>query len=359
MSGSAAAALFSAAPSGAVIAKPDTGVNLTKEFFVETRGSATAVAWSPDGLRLAAASWYGEDVTVWGLNAEIVGHFKRLGGGPYVATSIAFVDRSAAILFPPGQTSDKSACLEVWNIKSGKIQKALPGPAENNDVARNRTQYFAISDDQKIIAAAPAVGGHIALYDSANWTSIGVIDSPYAVASLAFFKGGNKIAVGALGHGRVLIASTHSPHVVSDYSLYDVPFIQPSIGAIAVSPDGTTFLTGIGLITISGQFDRGRAQVSSLESQSPAVSVWRSDNGSFVRGLPETMAPVRQAVWDPSGRFVALIEKDNLVLWPLNSHDAAVRRFSLPGSASSVAITANGARIAVAHANGVTVFRIG
>ena len=50
-------------------------------------GAATAVAWSPDGSRLAAASNYGEDLTVWDASGHIISQFSRSGSRGRMSTT--------------------------------------------------------------------------------------------------------------------------------------------------------------------------------------------------------------------------------------------------------------------------------
>jgi hypothetical protein len=64
-------------------------VKITQELDLPTRGAATAVCWAPDGSALAAASWYGVDLTVWDKSGSVRSTFQR-DGGPYLFNSLAF-----------------------------------------------------------------------------------------------------------------------------------------------------------------------------------------------------------------------------------------------------------------------------
>src|SRR5271154_1544828 len=188
--------VFAGAPP-AFAGEPGSPVKLTQELDLPTRGAATAVTWAPDGSALAAASWYGEDVTVWDRSGSVRSTFKRIGGGPYVFNSIAFVDRASALVLPPPQTPDNSTCLDVWDVATGQVLKTVLGPdPDSNDYARNRAQQFAVSADQSIAAAAPGVGGAVAIYETKNWTRTGTFKTNDWVSSLALFPDGRRLAVG-------------------------------------------------------------------------------------------------------------------------------------------------------------------
>jgi hypothetical protein len=85
-------------------------------------GAATAIAWSADGSRLAAASNYGTDLT-------------------------------------------------VWDVASGKEIENVPGPAPGQNPAFNVAYHFTLSPDQSRVAIAPARNdfAHVVIYDTLAW----------------------------------------------------------------------------------------------------------------------------------------------------------------------------------------------
>jgi WD40 repeat protein len=252
-------------------------VKLAKEFDLPTRGAATAVTWAPDGSLLAAASWYGEDLTVWDKSGPVRNTFKRIGGGPYVENSLAFINGSSALLFPPPQTSDNSACLDVWDVATGQILKTVPGPdPDSNNYARNRAHHFVVSADQNIAAAAPGIGGNIAIYETKNWARTGTFKSNYAVASLALFPDGRHLAVGGLTQGHLLIVDTASTRTIADVAAYVTKFANISIGTLAVSPDAEFVATGFGLTMIPGEYYNAPETRTWEQLVPPAVSMSRA-----------------------------------------------------------------------------------
>jgi hypothetical protein len=68
--------------------------------------------------------------------------------------------------------------------------------------------------------------------------------------------------------------------------------------------------------------------------------------------------PIRQAKWDPKGRFVAFIDGSRgLFLWAPWAHEG-YQRIELPSLSLSLAIAPDGSAIAVTTDKGVRVFSV-
>ncbi|MGC1445915.1 MAG: WD40 repeat domain-containing protein [Xanthobacteraceae bacterium] len=337
-----------------------TSIKLSRELNLSTRGVATAVAWSPDGSRLAAASAYGEDLTVWDNSGSVVNRIKRIGGGLYVDNSLAFVSGPSELLFPAPQTADATACADVWDVATGRIVNSVPGPApEVNDYARNRARHFVVSPDQTIAAAAPNVGGYIAIYETNNWKRTKILKIESGVETLGFFPDGQRLSIGSILLGHFLIADISSAQITADFVLYASKFAHISIGTVAVSPNADFVLTGIGTVTIPGEYYRSAEARTWDQAVRPPVSIWRIKDGSYVTGLRNVQLPIRQAVWDPKNRFVAFVDNAaTLFVWEPQAPQVAPTQISLPGSTLSLAISHSGSHLAVANGNGIRVYQI-
>lgn len=335
-------------------------VKLVKELDLPTRGAATAVCWAPDGSALAAAGWFGADLTVWDKSGSVRSTFQRFGNGPYVFNSLAFVNGASALLLPPPHTQGDITCLVVADVTTGKILKTVPGPdPDSHDYARNRADNFAVSADQGIAAAAPGIGGAVAIYETKNWAQTGTFKSNYGVSSLALFPDGRRLAVGGLTRGHFYIVDTASARIIADVAAYVTKFAYPSIGTIAVSPDGEFVVTGIGLTTIPGEYYRAPEARTWEQFVPPAVSVWRVSDGSHVAGFGAVRHPVRQVAWDPKNRFVAFVDSaSTLFIWQPMAAEKNIQRISLSGNTLSVAVDPSGDRLAVTYGGGVKVYRI-
>lgn len=340
-------------------AEGDSPVKLTHQFDLPTRGAATAVAWSPDGSALAAASWYGEDLTVWDKSGSVISRFKRVGGGPYVENSLAFINGSSALLFPPPQTPDTSASIDIWDVATGRVLKTVPGPAPDSaNYARNRAHHFAVSPDQSIVAATPLTGGTIAIYETKNWELKGAFKSESAVASLGFFPDGRRLAVGLVGRGHFYIVDTALARIIADFAPYVIKFANISLGTIAVSPNAEFIVTGFGLTTTPGEYAGVPEARTWQQSVRPAVSVWRVSDGSYVAGFGAVQHPIGKVAWDPKNRFVAFVDRSGtLFIWRPIVSENNIQRIALSGVTMSVAIDPSGDRLAVTYGGGVRVFR--
>lgn len=344
----------------AFAAEKDASVRLTKELDLPTRGAATAVTWAPDGSALAAASWYGEDLYVWDKSGSVKGTFKRIGGGPYVFNSLAFINGASALIFPPPQTSDNSTCFDVWDVATGKILTTVPGPdPDSTNYAQNRAQQFAVSADQSIVAAAPGLGGNVAIYEMKNWTRRATFKSNYAVSSLALFPDSRRLAVGGLTKGHFYIVDTASGRMISEFAAYVTKFANIAVGTIAVSPDAEFVVTGIGFTTIPAEYYRAPEARTWEQLVPPALSIWRVNDGSHVTGVGGVRHPIHQVAWDPRNRFVAFVDSaSTLFIWQPTAAANNLQRISLSGDTMSVAVDPSGDRLAVTYGGGVRVYRI-
>ena len=335
-------------------------LNLAPRLELPTRGVVTAVTWSPDGSALAAASWYGEDLTVWSRSGSVVSKFKRIGGGPYPESYLAFVNGSSELLFPPPETPDNSTCLDVWSVGTGEVTRAIVGPApDSNNYAQNRARYFVVSPDQKIAAAAPGVGGLVGIYETKNWKVERTIKIDYGVASIGLFPDKSRVAVGALTRGHFLIADGASGAITADFGPYEVKFLDISFRSIAVSPDGEFIATGIGVTVIPGEYVHSPEAARWDKLVKPSLSIWRVEDGSFVAGLQEARSPIQHIAWDPKNRFVACIDDSStLFIWESPSSRSAVSRIPLEESSMCLSVNPQGDRLAVGDGPRVRVYEI-
>ena len=73
-----------------------TMIGLRLALSLPVDGAATAVAWSADGSRIAAAWYYGIDMSVWDTHGTTISEFKGSGKGPYPGSSLRTRQESTA-----------------------------------------------------------------------------------------------------------------------------------------------------------------------------------------------------------------------------------------------------------------------
>jgi hypothetical protein len=86
--------------------------------------------------------------------------------------------------------------------------------------------------------------------------------------------------------------------------------------------------------------------------------MFRVKDGSLFASFTEAIGPIRQAMWDPKGRYVAFIDnKNGLFLWA-PWKDTGYKTIEVPNLSLSLAVSPDGDRIAVTTYHGVRVYSI-
>jgi len=299
---------------------------------------------------------------VWDKNGKRLGQIKRQGGGPTVWGAITFLEGARFIAFPPPDEATKAAGLSVWEVATGKIVKTINGPQPDGDYQLNRAQHFTTSSDQSFLVAA--TGGNrgsrgleknLIVYETARWSPLFTKNVPQGISSLCIFGVGEKIAVGTLVSGSLLVMDARSGAITNDIEVFkESPFGTSSL-SIACSPDGTSVFAGVRAAVLNGApSSQQRTWLDSL----PVAQVFNVKSATQVAQLSGAQAPIRQAQWDPKNRFVAFVDNAaGLFLWS-PWPDGESKRINLPSASLSLAISPDGQRIAVTTDHGVRVYSI-
>jgi hypothetical protein len=344
-------------------------LNVRQELDLATPGAAVAVTWSADGSALAAASNYGQVLTVWDRAGHLVNQIRRIGGGPTLGGSLVFVHGSSQLVFPPPETPNKSTALAVWDVSSGQIIKTVDGPQPGDDSALNVAEHFVPTPDHALLAAATRSGGswknfrkNVIVYDTGSWQVVHTAALLQGAPSLCVLANGRLIGAGSVGGGRASILDTKTGAIVADFQAYEESKYGSSLlGAIAGSPAGDLILIGVSSTVLNGGEYWGtpeqRAWADARDS-TDAVRLFRVKDGTRVATFSAAKAPIRQAMWDPKGRFVAFVDNQRgLFMWaPWLGPD--YKNIDLPTKTLSLAISPDGDRIAVTTDRGVRVYSI-
>ena len=335
--------------------------NVRKVFDLTTPGAAVAVAWASDGSAIAAASDYGGVLTVWDSNGHRIQQITVTGGGPALGGSIAFVAGSSQLVFPPPDAVPNSAAFSVWDVASGAIVRTVSGPQPNDDYPLNRALHFMTSPDQAFLAAATFgnrgsgnLERNVIVYDTRSWRVVQTMKVLPGVGSLCVFGGGRLIGLGTIAGGRISVRDLVSGITVKEIQAYEEsPYGDLELRTVAGSPAGDLVMTGVGLVFLKGTRKEYEAWAASIES----ARVFRIQDGARIASFSGARTPVRQAKWDPKGRYVAFVDSgDGLFLWEPSI--GSVKKVHVPGASLSLDIAPDGDRIAVTTNKGVSVYSV-
>jgi WD40 repeat protein len=303
--------LATAGHDGAVrLWEPDTG-RLVR-ILVGHRGNIRSLAWSPDSKTLASASWDGT-VSLWEADTGRVRHtLKGHTGG---VNAVAWAPKSAVLA-----TAGNDHSVRLWDAASGRLRETLSGH-------RWGVWALAWSPDGQTLASG-SVDGMLHLW-TAPWTgqaprswdvapaaaSHPEEGAPGGIFYLAFSPDGKTLASGSRDQ-KVRLWGVAGPRLV-----------QTVRGAsVAWSADGKTLATGgmtnvvrlwdaaSGVLqrTLERHTDHTFAVAFSPDGKELAtgggdcrVLLWQPDTGQVTRALPGGTGRMDRADWSPDGKTLA------------------------------------------------------
>ena len=247
----------------------------------------TAVAWSPDGKHIASRSW---DYTVQVWDAVDGGHVYIYRGHSFVVTAVAWSPdgrRIASGSGNPRRAGDTT--VQVWDATDGSHVYTYWGHAcgvtavawspDGKHIASGSGRYFSNADNTVQVWDA-VDGGHVYIYR-------GHAD---IVSAVAWSPDGKRIASGSNDHTVQVWdaadggnAFTYRGH--SDY-VYDYVY------AVAWSPDGKRIASASGDAT---------------------VQVWDAADGGHIYTYRGHSKHVYAVAWSPDGKRIASVSWDKTV----------------------------------------------
>jgi hypothetical protein len=176
------------------------------------------------------------------------------------------------------------------------------------------------------------------------------------IGSLCLFANGNDLGLGTYGGTLTILNSKSGAPLVDIRAYEESKYGDVEVGAIAGDPKGELILAGAGSITLSGPDPQSPEHLAWLDSLE-TIKMFRVKDGAELASL-KAQDPIRQAAWDPQGRFVAFVDNaKELYLWaPWRT--PAYKRIELPTKTLSLAISPRGDRLAVATDYDVAVYSI-
>ncbi len=261
----------------------------------------TAVAYSPDGVHVAAGSGNGT-ASVWitatgGVAVKLEGHT----GGIY---SVAYSPDGARIV-----TGSADGTVQIWESASGNAVAVLKGHEAS-------VRSVAYSPDGSTIVSA-GVDGTVRVWDATSRSEVVVLEGHKAsVRSVAYRPDGLRIASGS-DDGTVRIWDVTRGSEVAVLEGH-----ESWVRSVAYSPDGSTI--------VSASLDR-------------TVRIWDPASGEVISTMD---ADVRSAVYSPGGQYIAFgYSSGDVGVWNLeNKNVVTFGRHNR--SVTAIAISPDGSRIA-------------
>jgi WD40 repeat protein len=217
-----------------------------------------ALAWSPGGTQLVAASVSGPIVLLNAKSGEVV---ATLPGHRFGTTSVAW-SADGSHLASGGQDGK----VRFWDLAAGKERLAVAGGAP-------WVEHLAWSPKDNFLASA--AGRKLRLWDPQGRLVREFPDHPSTIAGLQWRPGTLELASAA--YGRLAVWRPDSPEPLRTFAW------KGSILTLAWSPDGRHIATG---------------------DQDATVHFWITKSGKDLQ-MSGYERKVRELAWDSTGRYLA------------------------------------------------------
>ena len=282
----------------------------------ENSGCAQAVAFSPDGRRVASGGGKGGDREPGAVRLWDAATGQLLWTAPGLAGQLTRVSFS-----PDGRQLVSSSLprgvargqVTIWDSASGKPIRSCSEPTGG-------AMFAAYSPDGKRIAAA-GLDKRVRLFDAATGAQVSVFSGHReTVFGLAFSPDG-KLLASCGWDGTVCVWD-----LASGKQAY-APLAGPvDLRSVAFSPDGRRLATA--------SFDQ-------------SVKVWDAANGQLLRTYWGHSAAAARVAFDPDGRYLASADFDGTVqLWNLQTDRAERTLRGHTGTVSGLSFSPDGHRLA-------------
>jgi RNA polymerase sigma factor (sigma-70 family) len=284
-----------------------TGKELQR--FAEHMGPVLCAAYSKDGLLLASG---GDDCTARVRDARTGKQRLAIDAHPAPVRRVAFSPDGRVLATYSGGT------VRLWTAAAGKLLHTLrTGEAQPPpQLAGLAGVFLAFSGNGRTVMAS-GPGQVIYLWDATSGEEKAKLDAGGALRAAAFLRDGGKVAVvlrGA-GPGRDLVRLWGKAGEKTGY--FDV---KDSVLALAFSPDGK-YLAGTG----------GKAP----------LYLWDVVSGKQVRAFRGASRPASAVAFAPDGKTIATADGQRVRLWEVASGTERVAAGGWPGVVS-VALSADG-----------------
>lgn len=301
------------------------------------QGGLEATAFTPDG-RAAVTRSVGGSSRVWDLatGRELPPPFVR-GKDAQASQRILYAGDGRTAFVVAG-----ARALEIWDVRSGRLRKALPGhPAVDAlQLVASRDGRFLATLPFALTSAEPNV---VKVWDPATGRKVATLSGHADKVLAAAFAPDGLTLLTASGDRTLRLWDTRTGRVLKSLSGHGA-----QVTAVAFSPDGTHALSGSEDNTVrlwdlaTGRDERtmaGHSEPVTAVAFSPdgalalsgsadhSLKLWNLATGAEVRTLASPSGPVWSLLAQPGGNQVAAIQ-GNHVTQALPEGAYAGRRFT-------------------------------
>jgi WD40 repeat protein len=288
--------------------QPGNDTQVVQRLFL--KDYLQAIAWSPDGSKLAALSNFGSLITIWDTSSWRKLREISQFGGTYAGDSLAWTGDGMVIASAGAKVpEDGIYSLNLWNPDTGELVKRILGPPVPEGAWKhNQAAKFVLSNDRSLLAMTFLHANNpLVIFDTTTWTIKRVFDiaapSPDRLGSATSFAFSPANKVVAITNGRNLQTITlEDGSVVFSVLAYEGAELKvgPIVKSLAYSPDGA-LIAGAPTFFPAAAGDTG------------PIRVWSAVEGELVAKLPTNNTSFRMISWTQDGAKLAAAGADGIV----------------------------------------------
>ena len=306
-------------------------------------GDPGALAFSPDGRKLAVSLGYNVEVlvldlqsgrTLWRLRKDVFGRhsiaFTR--DGKYVVTGTADAERAVA-----------GAALDLLDAETGRRVREVPGIYPHETWQANIGRIFAVSPDGKLLAALSYddLGRPATIYSTETWQEVRRVSHGMDYFdSLAISPDSRKLAIGTV-RGNIDIFDLATGSLERVFDGHDL------IKCLAFSSDSRFIVSGASV----GHADRPHNDL---------VVIWRVEDGAKIVSYGVTTSAIYDVAWSSDGRHIAWSALGGSVyLWDRSAPQGPAKIADLERSSWAIAFSPDGRYLATGERDRIVMRQIG